>query len=59
VLRHSTSNGIQSPQDSNIIVAFLPEQSPANLLKLDRPMIKSPGLVTLDHSPCAFCKTLW
>jgi len=27
------------------------------LVKLDRPMIKSPGLVMLDHSLCAYCKT--
>ena len=29
------------------------------LAKRDRPMIKSPGLVTLDHSLCMYCKTIW
>jgi len=29
------------------------------LVELDRPMIESPGLVTLDHSSCEYCKTIW
>jgi len=29
------------------------------LVKLDRPVIESPGLITLNHSLCAYCKITW
>jgi len=29
------------------------------LVKLDRPMIESSGLMTLDHSLCMCCVTTW
>jgi len=41
------------------MVAFLPAHLPADFAKLDRPMIESPGLVTLDHSLCMYSKTIW
>ena len=41
-------------------VAFLPAKPPADLyVKFDRPIIERPGLVTLHHSSCAYCKTIW
>jgi len=31
----------------------------SGLVKLDRPMIENPGLVTLDDSLSTYCKTIW
>ena len=31
----------------------------SSLVELDRPMIENPGLVTLGHSSCEYCKTIW
>jgi len=48
-LRHSTSTGIQSPQEINMVVygRISACTTSCELVGLDRPMIRSPGLVTL------------
>ena len=57
-LRHSTSTGTKHHRKYGLVMVVYGSIS-CPLVKLDRPTIKSPGLMTLDYWSCAYCKTTY